>query len=244
MADKLQLSRIQVDSVGPHNFFREIFPKKQIFLHHSYSHPSPILVINEWRQKPHKTATSVVIAGKPRPNEPYYSDGEIYQAFPAKYWALHLGLHAASNKVPSKYKALAYTRQIEQTSIGITLCNAGHLEQVDGKYVSSFGLEVPPSEVIEYPDGFRGKRFYHKYSDAQIESLRQLLVFLCDTFKIPKTYNPDIWDVCQEALDGKPGIYSQGSIRSDVRDCHPQPELIAMLSGLASSTHTSTKISV
>ncbi len=244
MADKLQLSRIQVDSVGPHNFFREIFPKKQIYLHHSYSHPSPILVINEWRQKPHRIATCVVIGGRPYPNEPYYNDGDIYQAFPAKYWALHLGLHAPTNKIPSKYKSLAYTRQMEQTSIGITLCNAGHLDLIDGKYMSSFGAEIPPDQVVEYPNSYRAKRFYHKYTDAQIESLRQLLVFLCDTFKIPKTYNPDLWDVNQGALDGVAGIYSQGSVRSDVRDCHPQPELVAMLSGLASSTRSATKINV
>ncbi len=244
MSEKLQLSRIQVDSIGPQNFFREIFPKKQIYLHHSYSHPSPVLLINEWRQKPQKTASCVVIAGKPYPNETYYSDGDIYQAFPAKYWAMHLGLHAATNKIPSKYKNIAYTRQLEQTSIAITLCNAGALQVVNEKFMTSFGTEVPEEEVVHYPYGYRGKEYYQRYTPAQIESLRQLLVFLCDTFKITKEYKEDIWDISQDALEGKPGIYTQASVRTDMRDCHPQPELVAMLQGLACDAKTTTQVNI
>jgi hypothetical protein len=38
-----------------------------------------------------------------------------------------------------------------------------------------------------------------------------------------------MWNISKNALEGKSGIYSHTSVRTDVFDCHPQPELVRML---------------
>jgi hypothetical protein len=125
------------------------------------------------------------------------------------------------------------TRKLEKASVGIEICNAGWLTWENGKFYSSFRTVIPNEEVIEYVDKYRGQRFFHKYTDAQIESVRQLLVYLCDTYKIPKDYQADMWDISENCLSGKPGIFTHTSVRSDKTDCHPQPELVKMLMELS-----------
>ena len=229
---RLNLSRIKMDKLTSKEYFREANPKKQIYLHHTVSHPSPKNDVNTWRRLPYRIGTCILIAGKPYPKEDYYVDGDIYQCFSSKYWAYHLGSHARGNKIPIQFKNRANTRKLERGSIAIEICNAGWLTWERGKFYSSFRTVVPEEEVIEYVDKYRGQRFYHKYTEAQIESLRQLLVFFCEKYDIPKTYQPDMWDISENALGGNPGIFTHTSVRSDKTDCHPQPELVNMLMNL------------
>jgi hypothetical protein len=58
------------------------------------------------------------------------------------------------------------------------------------------------------------------------------LAYWNEKFGIPLDYNADMWDVTNNALDGKPGIWTHNSYRTDKSDCHPQPELIKMLQTL------------
>jgi hypothetical protein len=232
--------------LSPTNYFREEFPKKQIYLHHTVSHPNAISNINYWRSLGFRIATSFVIAGTPYPHEKNYKDGDIYVAFPPEFWALHLGTHGAGNRVPAKYKNKDVTRVIEKASIGIEICNAGWLTYENGKFYSSFRSIIPENQVIEYVDKYRGYKYFHAYSDAQIESLRLLLHYLCQTYNIPKTFTEEtvtkIFDIYTPALEGEPGIYTHTSVRSDKTDCHPQPELKAMLLGLKDDIITPPEI--
>ena len=43
---------------------------------------------------------------------------------------------------------------------------------------------VPEDQVVELEKPFRGYKFYHKYTDAQIASVRELLIFLGNKFGI------------------------------------------------------------
>ena len=74
--------------------------------------------------------------------------------------------------------------------------------------------------------------YYQKYTAAQIEKTRQVLVFFNEKYNIPLDYNEDIWDVTERALKGEPGIFTHNSVRIDKTDVHPQPELIKMLESL------------
>jgi len=229
---RLDLSRIKMDRLNSKEFFREANPKYQIYLHHTVSHPSPKNDVNTWRRLPYRIGTCVLVAGKPYPKEDYYVDGDIYQCFSSKFWAYHLAAHGRRNKIPIQYKNRANTRKLERGAIGIEICNAGWLTWESGKFYSSFRTVIPEEEVIEYVDKYRHKRYYHKYTDAQIESVRQLLVFFCDRYDIPTDYQDDMWDISENALSGKPGIFTHTSVRSDKTDCHPQPELVQMLRNL------------
>jgi hypothetical protein len=99
-------------------------------------------------------------------------------------------------------------------------------------YYNIYKEEVPKEEVVTYTYPFRENRYFHKYTEKQLESLKLLLQYLCETYKIPKTYFPEMWDLSKFALRGDKGIFTHVSYRKDKSDCHPQKELIAILSNL------------
>ena len=66
----------------------------------------------------------------------------------------------------------------------------------------------------------------------QIAALKDLLIYLCDTFQISRAYNPDIFDISKRALAGENGIFTHNSVRKDKWDMYPCPRMIAMLSSL------------
>ena len=90
----------------------------------------------------------------------------------------------------------------------------------------------PIANVQEYSDGFKDYYGYEKYTDAQIESVRQLLVYWNEKYGIPLEYHEDMFDLSQNALNGDAGVWSHVSYRADKSDCHPQKELIDMLKSL------------
>ncbi len=243
MKSPLDLSKIVLDQLDPKtDYFQDIQKKKQIYIHHSVSHPNPTDVIESWRNKGPRIGACICIAGKPYTKGTSFSDGQIYSVFPSKYWAMHLNTHVDSNSISNKYKDRFHTRYLEKHSIAIMLCNAGALSWENGKFYTAYRTTIAEDQVIEYVDKFRGKRFFHKYTAEQIESLRKLLVYFCNLYQVPLTYQADMWDVSDRALRGTPGIFSHVSVRSDLSDCHPQPDLIEMLSGLKGEGMTATTL--
>lgn len=213
MSDKplLDLNSIVQFPFPVDEYYKEETPKQQIVIHHTVSGANAENIFIGWQQTPERVATALVIGG----------DGKIVQGFSSKFWAHHLGLKAANNTALNK------------GSIGIEICNWGGLTFDGAKYKNAYGNIVPEGSIIKYPESFRSFSYFQKYSTAQIESLRQLLVFLCDKYSIPKTYNADMWDYSEKAMAGTPGIYTHVSYRKDKSDCHPQPELVAMLQSLS-----------
>ncbi|MFW6226355.1 MAG: peptidase C14 caspase catalytic subunit P20, partial [bacterium] len=94
-------------------------------------------------------------------------------------------------------------------------------------------VDVP---VVHYPNGYRGYYYYEKYTDDQIKTTGELLLYWNKTYDIPLDYNDNMWEVNDDALGGKRGIWSHTSYRNDKSDVHPQPELIEMLKTLKSLT--------
>lgn len=209
-------------------FFEEEFDKKMIFLHHTAGNSNPFISIDGWNNNTDKIGTAFVIAGKPKEGEIKYKDGDIVQAFSSKHWAYHLGIPSSVfQKYGIKYQSL------DKISIGIELCNWGYLiKQSDGTFRNYVGGIVPKDEVIDLGKEFRGHRYYHSYTDSQISSLRDLLIYLCDRYKISKTFNESMFDVNQACLNGTNGIWSHTSCRTDKFDVSPQPKLINMLKTL------------
>ena len=93
-------------------------------------------------------------------------------------------------------------------------------------------VPVPENEVVEYSGLYKGHQYYHKYTDAQLESVRKLLLYFSDLFDIPKRYQEGMFDILPAALRGEKGIFTHTSVRPDKSDCHPQTELIEMLQSL------------
>ena len=93
--------------------------------------------------------------------------------------------------------------------------------------------EVPADQVCELENPYKGHKYYHAYTDAQIESLRQLMLYWGELYGIDLTYSEaDMWDISVKGLKGENGVYSHNSFRKDKSDIYPCPRMIAMLKSL------------
>lgn len=210
----------------PDNQYHKLeFPKKQIVIHHTASGPSAKGNIDYWKSDPVAVATAFVI-GK---------DGIIVQAFGSKYYAAHLGVPAAFLHALGFADYGTRCDKLHKESIGIEITCWGGLTKKNGKWVNYAGGVVADADVQVYNPKFRGYAAFQKYSAAQIAAVKELLIYLCNKFDIPKTYHADMWDVSKKALGSEPGIWTHTSYRiaSDKQDCYPQPELITMLKSLS-----------
>ena len=214
---ELDITKIVQKRLSNDQFLQEEHPKKQIYLHHTAGGGNPIAVANYFQQKEGKVATAFVIGEK----------GTIVQLFSSKHWAYHLGLK------PEVFSEMGVTyRSLDKISIGIEICNYGPLKKQNGYFINYVGGRVDRSQVTELNGKYKGHIFWQKYTDEQIESTRQLLVYLCNTYGISKEYFDSIFDIDKRALKGENGIFTHNSVRHDKSDIYPCPRMIEMLKNL------------
>jgi hypothetical protein len=224
---KLDTSKIKQIPLSESQYIKEATEKKQIVLHHTAGNSSGVGTIRMWDTDDRgRIATCVTISGKGQSKDTY--DGEICQAFSSKYWGYHLGIK------PDVFKSKGLLRRaLDKHAIGIEICNWGPLDRVNGKFYNYVDREIPADQVTELETPYKGHKFYHRYTDAQIESTRQLLVYWNETYSIDLTYREDdMWTVSTSALKGEPGVYTHNSYRKDKSDIYPCPRMIAMLKSL------------
>lgn len=207
-------------------YISEDTQKTQIYLHHTAGNSDAFATYLDWTLNPERIATCVVICGKPKKGDEYV-DGQIVQGFSSKKWAYHLGLKESTfHNFNLPYKSL------NKTSIGLEICNWGQLTRKDGKFYNWVNKVVSDEDVIELDAPFRGFRYFHNYTDAQIQSVKELLLYWKSKYNIPLTYNSDIFTVNPRALNGEPGVYTHCSVRYDKVDIYPHPKMIEMLKSL------------
>lgn len=198
-------------------YFQEEIGKKQIYLHHTASGPKAASVWNWWITDKARIATCVVID----------ASGEILQGFSSKFWAYHLGMknsHFGVHGLPFK--------NLDKISIGIEICNWGQLVLKDGKFYNYVNKEVSADKVCTLDTPYKGYKYFEDYTDAQIESVKQLLTLWKERYNIPINYNEDIWGITKRALNGEAGVFTHNSVRPDKIDVYPNPKLIEMLKSL------------
>ena len=220
---ELAALKIKQTFLPKHCYNQSVVPKKQIVLHHTAGGPMAQGVYAGWAAKSNKVATAFVIE----------RGGQIYQMFDENHWAWHLG-------VEPNDRITHFAQGLDAQSIAIELCNWGYLNKQKPRSVNErpiyrnyvFG-EVPPEEVCNLGQVWRGLEYFEKYSPAQIIAASKLVKYLAEKHKIPLTgfYTPsDGWfDINQNALDGKPGLWNHTNYRTDKTDLSPQPEIIDAL---------------
>jgi len=221
---ELDLNSIVQYPFSTNQYMQEEYPKKQIFLHHTAGNHDPFGVFRWWEANQERVAVCAVIGGRPDAND-NWRDGEIVQGYSSKFWAYHLGLRQA---VFAQF-GVPY-QPLDKTSIAIEICNWGELRYINGKFYTYVNTIVPRDQVVQL--NYRGSQYFHAYTDAQIESVRQLLVYWGNRYNIPLTYNPNMFEVNAKALAGMPGVWTHTSVRYDKNDLAPQPKLLAMLQSL------------
>ncbi|MBW3546090.1 MAG: N-acetylmuramoyl-L-alanine amidase [Bacteroidetes bacterium] len=221
------LENIKSTPLPTNQYINEVVSKDQIFIHHTASSASPVGVLDWWATTPDRVGTAFIIAGAGRVTSGW-KDGDIHQCFHSSKWGWHLGL-----KGSHLVRGGRSSRDLNAKSIGIEICNWGWLTLKNDKFYSYVDSVVPESRVVEYDSLYKGKRYYEKYTDAQLENTRKLLIYLSSKYEIdPKFKGPEIFDIDRRCLMGESGIWTHTSVRPDKFDCHPQPELIQMLESL------------
>lgn len=136
--------------------------KEYVFLHHTAGWENPYLVVDQWGSDSRgPVGTQFVIGGRNCQTLSDKYDGEILQCLDYENYAWHIGL----GNIP-----------IHTNSIAIELCNFGYVTQVSkGQYKTYIGKSIQKSEVTDLGAEWRGQRFFHKYTDAQLKSLDFLI---------------------------------------------------------------------
>lgn len=220
--EELDLKKIIQVDFPTDQYYRQQTNKKQIVLHHTVSGQGVQGDLRWWLQTTSRIATHMVIDW----------EGKIYQCYSSKYWAHHLGVKASNNVALNK------------GSIGIEIDSWGGLVRhnrqwypakwdEDKKKMVANVRVAPINNVQVYPEGWRGFYGFEKYTNEQLLAVRKLLVYWKSRYGIPINYNEGMWDVNEDALKGKSGVWTHVSYRKDKSDCHPQPELISMLKSLS-----------
>ena len=239
----IDLSLIQPVDFPENKYYATECTKKQIVLHHTVSNPNSVEGdVNHWLSLPDRIATCIIVDIK----------GIAHQCFGSRYWAHHLGVKATFLKEKGFDDWSTRNAVLNQGSIAIEIDNWGGLilgdgttkqfglkadgkpnmiKTAKGKYYTAYGSTMN-EEVINYPNGYKGYKYYQKYSEAQIKTVGELLLYWNAKYSIPLDYNADMFEVSLPALAGKPGVWSHTSFREDKSDIYPDQQLIEMLKSL------------
>lgn len=195
-----------------------------VFLHHTAGWHNPYKTIDHWAGDSRgKVATEFVLGGQSvRGNDDRY-DGVLVQCMPQGGWGWHLGTGRS---------------HMHKNSVGIEVNNFGWVK--DGKTYA--GTRVDSSQIVVLSKPFRGYSTWHRYSDKQIEVLRDWILWIGERDNIDvraglpaliKEKGADAFEFNQEVLEGKhKGLWTHTNVRKTKVDMFPQPELMDMLTSL------------
>jgi len=198
-----------------------------LFFHHTSGWQNPFKVIDSWgRDDRGRVATEFVIGGQNVKNGNADYDGVVAQAFPDGCQGWHIGASG------SYY--------MNRHSVGIEINSFGYLTDLGKTYT---GVQALESQICELEEEFRSRKKWHRYSDAQLISLKKLIIHIAhrDNINLDEgiikwigTQGPaKAFGFQQDAYDGKvKGLLTHTNVRKDKTDCFPQPELIDMLLSL------------
>lgn len=221
----INLSKIEPVDFDEDKVYPIEYKKKQIVLHHTVSNPDDEKGDLKWWMKDKKhIATCMIITG----------DGVAHQLFSSRFWSHHIGLSKTELKGYGFDDWSSRNVKLNQESISIEIDNWGGLTKFkDGVYKTVYGnkLKIDDKDIQYFPNGFRGYKYYQKYTDEQIKTVGELLLYWSKVYGISLEYHEDMWDISKRAIGGKEGIWTHVSYRkpSDKQDCFPQTELIDML---------------
>lgn len=181
-------------------YMKDTYAKDLIVLHHTVG-GSAKSTVDYWNSDPKRIGVSYVVE----------RDGTIFETFDPHCWACHLGIIGDDNKM-------------DRRSIGIEIASEGGLTYRDNN-LYSFGVVSNRTKFTQpYFDNkseWRGFRYFDAYDPKQVDSVIELVNYLCNTFGIPKAL-PDkgLFEFDPKHYDFK-GIIGHANVRKDKSDIHP-----------------------
>ena len=195
-----------------------------VFLHHTAGWHNPFRTVDHWANDDRgKVATEFVLGGPSiKGNDDKY-DGVLVQCTPQGGWGWHLGTGRSN---------------MHQHSVGIEVNNFGWIK--NGRtYAGTIAAE---SQIVTLDKPFRGHTTWHRYSNRQIEVLKDWLYFIGERDsidireglpKLVKSIGADAFEYIPDVRAGKlKGVWTHTNVRQDKVDMFPQQELMDMLVSL------------
>jgi N-acetyl-anhydromuramyl-L-alanine amidase AmpD len=197
-------------SLAAGQFFPEKFPKDLIVLHFTAGQ-SARSAYDSWSSTPLQVATSYLVD----------VDGSIYECFPPRAWAYHLGVTGAAS---ANWKH-------DKRSIGIEIANPGPLvidktnpQQLNwwpGEFTAKWCTLAETTKYVASP--YRGYSYYAAFPTVQSDAVVALVDHLCAAFSIPNALAPV---VIRSAFDMTffntfKGIATHQNFRKDKTDIGP-----------------------
>jgi N-acetyl-anhydromuramyl-L-alanine amidase AmpD len=194
-------------------FIGETTAKEMVVLHFTAG-TTARSAFDTWKNDEQRVATSYIVD----------IDGRIYELFPPRFWAAHLGVKGTQNRLDRK-------------SIGIEIVNVGPLApSADDPQVLNWWPPktkgAPPfttrfctrSETDRYvAANFRDKGHFAAFPDVQVDAVGALVRELCRQFSIPLQLPSQakrfVCDV--PAFDRYEGVCTHANFRQDKWDIGP-----------------------
>ncbi len=185
--------------IRPGQFVADEVEKSLVALHHTVG-GTAASTLDWWNTDKSRVATSFVVE----------RNGVIYRAFPEECYAWHLGQGVATEH--------------ERRSIGIEIASEGGLTRRGDELFSFDGRKrfCHISETAKYYDAgqlWRGYRYFDVYDPAQVESVLQLVDWLCDEYDIPRQTPADHTSY-SSGLKSYRGVIGHHHVRPDKSDIH------------------------
>jgi len=215
---------IKISHLPKGQYFAGPTKKQWLFLHHTAGWHNPFNTISQWgRDTRGEIATEFVLGGQSVKGNDNLHDGVIAQAFPTGGWGWHLGTGRGT---------------MHSNSVGIEVCNFGQLK--DGKtYVN---VEAHKDQIIELKAPFKGHKFWHNYSDKQLQVLKELILYIANRDGIDvrkglpemiRQKGVSAFDFCDANYVSKnPGLWNHTNVLNGKVDMYPHPKLIDLLLSL------------
>lgn len=223
----IDLNKIRQVEFPENKYFQDEHTKTQIVLHHTISGPNIDGDVSTWINGKYNVGVAIIID----------REGIPHQLFSSKHWAYHLGAgdhlldkHSIAIEIDS-WGGLVLgdntTKQFGKNEDGTPRM----IYTMEGKYYAYYGnpVNLSSNQIQYYSNEYRGYNYFEKYTNEQIKTVGELLLFWRNRYNIPLYYNPSMFNFSQEALNGKPGLWSHTSYRKDKSDIHPQPEMMEMI---------------
>jgi hypothetical protein len=176
------------------NFYKEIYKKTQIIVGHSYR--NNMLHYAEWiyrlNGKNKKTATFTIT-----------KEGKVYQHYEPKF-----------------YSSFVNNEQ-DKASISIILENIGWLkkEGISNKYTDWLGNGYRKEDDNVLNKRWRNYTYWDSYTKEQSESLKELILKLCQDYEVPKNFiGHNVYD---ENVDLYKGIVFRSNYYQERTDVSP-----------------------
>jgi len=176
------------------NFYNEIYDKTQIIIGNTYR--NNMLHYGSWIYRLNgnnkKTATFTID-----------KEGNIFQHYNPKYYSTFID------------------QEQDKASITIVLENIGWFKKdtMIDKYVDWLGHNYrrQPDEVLM--KRWRNHTYWDKYTQVQMDSLKELVSYLCDEYKVPKNFVGH--NVFDENIDLFKGITFRSNYYQESTDVSP-----------------------